>query len=261
MPRTKLYVPAGSDAGGDWDAQWVALGEGVNRIPYTEEVLSQSPYWYWRLEETSGTDISDRSGNGRTGDVNSGVTLGAVGQVGNAFDFPGGGNLGVLRSNNSSDATQTFSVTMWVNPDDALPTGSSESTSGTSAANGNERWAMQPSNHTSDAGAGLSVGTNGIKYAEHADSHAPFRLVHYATLSGWNHVGVVCDARKPRMYLNGVLVRSNDSVTTSTIHAPFRFGRTTWGGTDAYDGRVDEIAFWSRVLTADEIQAQYEAGL
>ena len=47
----------------------------AGRRAYAEEVMSDSPVAWWRLDETSGTTAADSSGNGNHGTYGSGVTL------------------------------------------------------------------------------------------------------------------------------------------------------------------------------------------
>ena len=48
---------------------------------YAQSVLADDPRGYWRLEESSGTQAADSSGQGRHGSYQGGVALGAAGAV------------------------------------------------------------------------------------------------------------------------------------------------------------------------------------
>ena len=49
----------------------------------------------------------------------------------------------------------------------------------------------------SNAGAGISVGTNGISVFEHGDNYLPSLLVYDVPLTGWDHVVVVYENKSP----------------------------------------------------------------
>jgi hypothetical protein len=75
------------------------------------------------------------------------------------------------------------------------------------------------------------------------------------TVGVWNHVAVVWDGSKGYIYVNGVL--ANTSAATNFVANPdsaFTIGSRSdsaffWGGS------VGDVAFYSRALTAQEIQA------
>jgi hypothetical protein len=57
------------------------------------------------------------------------------------------------------------------------------------------------------AGAGISVGRNGVVVYEHtANYYAPL-LTYAGPVEDWTHLAVVYDAGQPSLYLNGKLVR------------------------------------------------------
>lgn len=51
-----------------------------------------------------------------------------------------------------------------------------------------------------------------------------------------------------------------DAVTPSTTAAPFAIGRDEFNDARFFDGRIDEVGLWSRVLTTDEIAELYNSG-
>lgn len=71
-----------------------ACGGVSSAGPLDEAILAQSPYGYWKLDETSGTTATDSSGNGRHGTYSGTYTLAAVAGPDGA-DYPtfGGGRV------------------------------------------------------------------------------------------------------------------------------------------------------------------------
>jgi len=83
----------------------------------------------------------------------------------------------------------------------------------------------------------------------------------------WNHIVAVCeDGIGARLYCNGRLVgeKAASEKLVSTGNAP-TIGHENWGGVETkagasgnFRGLIDEVAIWSRVLTDEEIAAEYE---
>ncbi len=104
--------------------------------------------------------------------------------------------------------TNTFTMSAWVEPQGeiVLP---AQSNTGNAAYQTAQNFAIYPApGHEvypikGQAGAGVSVGRNGVVVFEHsADYFAPV-LVHPVTLSGWTHLAVVYREGQPSLYLDG----------------------------------------------------------
>src|SRR4029078_1810271 len=80
------------------------------------------------------------------------------------------------------------------------------------------------------AGAGVSVGTNGISVFEHTHGYLPSPLVYNKELSGWFHVVVVYINKQPSLYVNGTLVHTGVKSTT-TVHPGVCLGSQQGYGT------------------------------
>ncbi len=100
------------------------------------------------------------------------------------------------------------------------------------------------------AGAGLSVGTNGVSVFEHSGNYFVPTLMYPTTINGWTHVAIVYNDHQPSLYLNGVLVhtglKSNHNVHPGTPNASFR-------------GLISSFARVPRALSASEIADQMKA--
>ncbi|MBU0456920.1 MAG: LamG domain-containing protein, partial [Nanoarchaeota archaeon] len=152
----------------------------------------------------------------------------------------------------------SFTMELWVNPT-ATRANSSESISGTAGISG-QRYAIFPANGKNQytdfhAGAGISVGTNGISVFELSQDYMPSPLVYDATITGWNHVVVVYTNRQPKLYLNGVLVRTGQT-SSYTIHPSIDLGEVG-AGYGYFKGILDEVRLWNRSLSAEQVLALY----
>ena len=122
----------------------------------------------------------------------------------------------------NANITGTFTMSAWVEPQGeiALPV---QSNAGNKAYQTAQNYAIYPApghevySTKGQAGAGVSVGRNGVVVFEHsADYFAPI-LVHAVTLSGWTHLAVVYHDGQPSLYLDGKPVATGLK-STWTVH-------------------------------------------
>ncbi|MGD0205284.1 MAG: LamG-like jellyroll fold domain-containing protein [Dehalococcoidia bacterium] len=212
---------------------------------------------HWRCDEGSGTTASDSV------DANDGTLDGATwttGKVGNALSFDG--NDRVVIPDSSSLNPSNITVETWVNFD---------------------RIAYGPGVTGTDAQFLICKGgdrTEGAYYLfqgglDSSSSHLAFTiksgggrlqlLTPEMTLetNRWYHVAGTYDGNTMKIYLDGVLQVSGDMGPTQVGNSsPLYFGYNDVGGFPYYlDGSLDEVAIFSRALTAPEIQRHYQDGL
>ncbi|MBI4368418.1 MAG: fibronectin type III domain-containing protein, partial [Candidatus Omnitrophica bacterium] len=176
------------------------------------------------------------------------------GPIGNALQLDGVDDYVNVANSSFSSVTDNFTIALWVNPTTTHQI-DGESTSGYPGTSG-QRYAIYPSHGTvqygaGHAGAGISVGTNGISVYEHADAYMPTPLVYSASLSGWNHVVIVYENKQPRLYLNGILVRTG--LTSSKIVHPGQDIGEDGTGYGYFSGSLDDVRIYNRKLSAEEI--------
>jgi RHS repeat-associated protein len=151
-----------------------------------------------------------------------------------------------------SNATNNFTVELWVKPTTTHQI-DGQSQSGFGGVSG-QKFVIDPvwgGTEGSIAGMGISVGTNGVSVYEHADSYMPALLVWMGSLTAWTHIAVVYENKTPRLYVNGILVKTGlqslkSSVRPGTLVASGIYGTMT--------GEVDEVRVWSTVRSVAEIQ-------
>lgn len=212
----------------------------------------------WKLDETSGTVAADSSGNGRDGTVTGTASWAS----GDGFTFSGGsnssGNAIRLPDNllaGVNDLTVDFDV--WVDP--------------TLAGN----WFMYNLGNqaTYPNGTGYLFTTNDaqgryrstIAEAGFVTEQSTARTGRLTTGS-WKHVTYTIDGGTPgapgkaRLYDDGVLVASNDNLTTgpallgtpdgtTTLNV---LGRSAYSGDLSFKGKLRDFRLYDRVLTAEE---------
>lgn len=130
-------------------------------------------------------------------------------------------------SADAPDASQNFTMAIWVKPDTDLRVLPKESTTGRIDEVG-KFYAIpaDPGDRRFGAGhatAGLAVGRNGIFVVERATESCPAVLVSPTPVSGWTHVAVVYRDGTPSLYVNGQHVRDGQrsgKIVHSGVNAP-----------------------------------------
>ena len=190
----------------------------------------------------------------------------------NALNFTGTGKY--VHPNDLPAFYDNFSFECWVNPTGTIVL-ASQATSGTQGTSG-ERYVLYPtwggSNNSitgpsnPDAGAGLSVGTNGIAVYEHGASYLTPLLVWNGTVSGWTHIAVVYTNKQPSLYINGVFVKTGLTSLKSRVYPSlgqwagnaYNLSGGIGGGNYGYfNGQIDEFRLWNSSLPAATIFANY----
>ena len=223
------------------------LGMQLAYAQYTTEIVA-----HWKLDEGSGTTASDSSGNGNNGVLVNGPTW-AGGKINGALSFDG--------SNDEmwwsyTKPQNTFTVSAWIKANTTHEI-DGESTSGTGGVSG-QKYLFWPNQEGSNGGMGISAGINGISVYEHGDSYMPALAVYSSSLgTGWNHIIVVYENKQPKIYSNGLLVRTGSTSLKSIVYAPTGIGGGVYGH---FPGLIDDARVYNRALSAAEIQSIYTEG-
>ncbi len=209
---------------------------------------------WWRGEGDAGDAVGAINGTLYNG------TAFATGVVGQALSFDGIDDCVTNTTPGLTNILDSFSMEFW-----ALPTAGRATTPETYtgiAGISNQRYAIYPENGGyGPVGAGVSVGTNGVSVFEHGAVYLSSLLVYDAPIVGWTHVAVVYENRQPKLYLNGVLVRTGLASTRNPYPST---GLGEAGSLNLnygyYAGLLDEVSIYNRPLSATEIQSIYNAG-
>ena len=232
-------------------------GMQMNAAP--ESPLSQSLRGYWKLDDGSGTNATDASGNGNTLAM-TGSPSWATGQIGPyALDFSGTAQYlsvadpssGVLDIGDSTD----FSITGWFNRDTFANDHTIVAKRNSSATNtdaGYIVWidaAADKLNFT----VGDGGGTSGDQYT--LASASTF------TATGWHQFAAVWDdSLGMQLYIDGKLDNSTTSSTSSigslANAVAFRIGAESDAG-NPFDGKLDDIRIYGYALSADQVKKVY----
>lgn len=203
---------------------------------------------WWKAEGNAVDSVG-----GYNGSVD-GATF-AAGKSGNAFSFNGSGQKvdGYIDLRNV--VTNNFTMAFWVNPNATRDSQTESNNIVTGIAGYGQRYAIAPQ-HGGDvdyAGAGVSVGTNGISVYEHATDYMPSTLVYNTTISGWTHVAIVYINRQPNLYINGTWVRTGVTSARNYVFPSTQFGEGYNYEYGSYSGLLDEVQIYNRSLSGSEV--------
>jgi hypothetical protein len=217
-------------------------------VSYSTEVLSDSPYLYYRLGESSGTSVTDSSGNARTGTGAGTLGWGATGlltgDADTALAVTNGGGGRVSTPALSGLSAGTISIEFWLKTADAT---TSKKAFITAVA----------------SGGGLEASyNNGTLTVLWSDSFGVGSLT--LTAAGLNdgnphHVCYAAAGQNAtaRLYVDGAQV---DSGTTPNGPPPSLTGITLGSQFFGYTATYDEFAFYGSTLSAARVLAHYNAG-
>jgi hypothetical protein len=152
------------------------------------------------------------------------------------IEFPGnGGDYAEIPALNLN--TNTITMSAWVRPDGAqndwagiLFCRGGSTTSGLSIRSDNE----------------LRYHWNGGEYGWSSGA--------YIELDKWNHVAMVIEPTQMTIYLNGVAYTRTINHTAEAFDATTRIGNDAAQTSRTFDGQIDEVCIWNRVLSQDEIR-------
>jgi len=214
--------------------------------------VCNSRYAEWHLNETSGTNAPDTSGNGRNGTLVNTPSW-VAGKLSNCLSFTGG----LLQHVNCStiaafERTDVCSYEFWINA----------------------------ASHTSDimskwdaaATRGMVVSLNNtVFYFALATSATNYMLVQTSKTvanSNWHHVVITYNgtslASGVLLYIDGAVdalpTVLHDNLNGTILNA-VNFYIAKNGNLGYFTGKLDEVVVYNRVLTPTEITGRYNSGM
>lgn len=206
---------------------------------------------YWKLDEASGTRVDSVVASGNDLTDNNTVTQ-AAGKISNAGQFTSANSETLSRADNASLSTGDidFTVAGWVYGD-TLPSGGGIIQKGNGAAA-----------HEFDLffrGTGTAFAfriANGTLLAQDNTIVPPSTGTWYFVV-GWHDS--VADTVNVQVNNNTAVSTATTGVAPTDTAAAFIIGRSVVS-TVFWNGRIDEVGFWKRVLTATERTNLYNAG-
>ncbi|MCX6924019.1 MAG: protein kinase, partial [Verrucomicrobia bacterium] len=186
------------------------------------------------------------------------------GEVGQAFVFNGTDSYVLVPSSANLNPTGSFSIEAWVYPQQNPPEGAVLVTKwGDTGEFENQRsftLSLLP-------GRALNFGISDSDHQWDGAFQAFPTDPGAVTAQAWNHVAAVYDQSSGtrRIFVNGEQVKSRTDtpITICSGEAPLTLGAHSRGGGQIighFSGLLDEVSLYHRALSAEEIQAIYNAG-
>jgi len=233
------------------------IGEYVELIPTIEgfQIFEWTSYLvtnlvaYYKLDEASGTTADNAEGTSAYDGTNTGATVNVDGKIGKCYDFEAGDSDDRVEFGTLTFDPDNMSVSMWIKP---------ESVSALQFFNshwldtGNQRgWMM---GIHSDNKLRLQVSQTGTDFDKvYYSASAQF------SAGNWYHVVMTYNGTTLKGYVNNSLVI--DQSYSSGIHqSTGKVRLSSYDGLSGFfefDGLIDEVRYWSRALTSDEVENLY----
>ena len=207
---------------------------------------------YWAMDDGSGTSATDSSTNANTGTLTGGPAW-TTGQIGSAVDFDGTDDYVTVADADALDVADSthFTLTGWFNRDTFTADHTIIAKRNGQAA-GDTGYVLYVDDANDDIVFEVSDGTD--EYSRTSTSSF--------TSSGWQHVAAVFDdTLGMTIYINGTVNQDAASGTLGNIGSlantvAFRSGAESDAGSP-FDGKLDEIRLYNRVLSPDEVNQLY----
>ncbi|MGP7960308.1 LamG-like jellyroll fold domain-containing protein [Sanguibacter sp. A247] len=254
--RVRATDAAGNAAWSDWVSVTIATSGVFGE--YASTVAADGPSSYWRMDESSGSTITDLVGT-RSLTARSGVGTGAgtalAGQEGSARTLSGS-STSWAAGTSSEPAPIEFSVEAWLKTSSTRGgriVGFGSSTSGNSGTNDRHLYV------DSQGRVAFGVATYGRSTVV-----SPSSVVD----GEWHHVvGTMDQSGGLSLYVDGRLVGARGDIRTADAYnGVWRIGGDSIGAwpsapsSSSLAGEIDEVAVYDgRVLTPQQVAAHYAA--
>jgi uncharacterized repeat protein (TIGR01451 family) len=230
-----------------WIVVWVLLVIALFGLPagVQAEGADDGLVAEWHFDEGSGSVLVDSSGNG-----NDGVIHGATWverKYGGALSFDGRNDYIKVPYSESLYIHGSFAIELWVYIEGNQGTYRELIGNRGSGTRGEYSWVMMISPD------------NEFEYWV-GDPHSTYTLIKgkKLTTNAWYHVVFIRDAGVGKIYLNGKLDNSMPSIDVGHLTSDIAIGYDIQIDKYPFNGIIDEIRIYNRVLTAEEIKQHYE---
>ena len=207
---------------------------------------------WWKLDETSGREVTDASGNGNIGKILNGEPKWQTsgGKIDGALLFDGKGDWVHVANESNFDFTGEVTVTAWIKVNHFDREWQAIVTKGDSA------WRLQRNQDTPTiefACSGLQVpsgNTYGGLYGNKAVNDGK-----------WHHVAGLYDGEKMYIYIDGVVdVSQPASGAIATNDHPVYIGENVEMTGRFFNGLIDDVRVYNYALSEGQITALYNEG-
>jgi hypothetical protein len=247
------YARSADQIKADYNARGSTQGTGVrfgSNLKQTGESLTNGLVGWWKMDEASANtcsggvnDSCDSSGNGNDGTWTGNATS-TSGRFGSGVTFDGTSDYINFADNTTHEmGTSDMSFSAWVNP----------------TSNAASAYILRKSDAANANGYLLGVESGVVKIKLNGTTLVASSTTTLTT-GQWYFIAATVD-RDGRMslYVNGVLEGFVDVSSIATTNLDTTAGLTISynSATDAWNGKIDEVRMYKRVLEPREIAALY----
>ncbi|MBL8026507.1 MAG: T9SS type A sorting domain-containing protein, partial [Fibrobacteres bacterium] len=205
----------------------------------------------FKFNDGTGTVATDSVATGMAGTFDGSLISWCSGKNDSAICFNGTGHATnrILFKNSRIRFQNNFTMSFWAKPTGATPYINNYSNYERlliPASGGIQTWGE------TSAGIGIILGNNSITLYEspsiHSASTTQFKFD--TTFTDWTHITIAYTNRVPKLYINGILVKTGTTSVNTIVRPSINLGGDyrSW-----YIGSIDELTLFTRSLSDAEI--------
>ncbi len=199
----------------------------------------------WRFNEGSGTAANDSASSPHNATLTNAALWTNSGKFGAALSSDGTNTVSVAHNSVFDFGTGAFSLSLWVNK-------------ATANVSTDTYIYKAAGDQTIGDAQGFHLYNSGAPKFEIGDDGSGGDILNFPSIvgSGWRHLAVVVTATQLTGYLDGSVVAGPIARTQGSVNnaSPIRFFRNGGGGTFSNEGKMDDVALFSRDLSASEVK-------
>jgi len=199
---------------------------------------------YWDMEEGSGVTTQDKSISGNAATLTNGTKWG-TGKIGSALSFDSKDDYAISSTSNNLAITGDLTISAWIKPNSVSW----------------YRW-IASKNYLYEYTLGMSNSELRFYHGDGANYYAANSSGAGLTAGRWSYVSVTRDItqQKVKFYVDGKYISEwNYTNTIATSGNNLKIG-TRHDNYSWFNGLIDELRIYSRALSVEEIQYQFNHG-
>lgn len=226
-------------------------------------------------------NANDESGNNNHATVyNARLTTDRFGRANSAYAFSPTDRSSIIPGILNTSMVNSFTYSVWVKPLNAIVVPPQGQAGNAASGFPNNTCVIHPIHGQNygpaslNTGTGVYVGTNGVYLEEHSESWEAVPISHQMDLTGWHLINIVYENKVPTLYIDGVLIKKGIP-SLRQIYASLGpdafpgYGRSgigagyipATGTTQFFNGDIDDIFFYKRALSSNEVTQIYNGAL
>jgi hypothetical protein len=182
----------------------------------------------------------DLTSNRNDGINNGAVVTSGLGQSAYEFDST---TDSIEINNNILSIGEPHTVSLWIKPSSILPTGTSSSLRSTPFTGNGPVWSP-------------GMWLTGSMIRVHAATEYRDYTINYNTTNWW-HIGQIFDGTICYTIINGTVVLGTRTSYSPSNPTTFRIGNESASSSYYWDGKIQDVRIYNRVLSQEEINILY----